>query len=255
MRPLVSFSRVKKIAILTFEGSTKDTLLPWGTCVSEHRFNGAFLSEFRAAVESISSNSDIDGLVITGKGRFFSNGFDLDWFKRISSREAYETQKDLELLMAKILSLSIPTVAALNGHTVAAGAALALACDFRLMTNDALFFIPAVDLGLRYSPGFVELVKLGVSDQAKRRDLLLFSKRFRGQETVEAGIVDKVIDNHQLLSTAIELAQANAKQHRSSVAAIKAELYKDALDALLHTSDERRDMGWSDLKKRTSSKL
>jgi enoyl-CoA hydratase/carnithine racemase len=147
--------------------------------------------------------------------------------------------------MSGILSLPIPTVAALNGHTAAAGAALALSCDLRVMNSESgVFFLPAVDIGLRYSPGFVELVKLRAKGGSVVRDVLLQSKKFDAGSALDAGLVDLAVPSSKVLQSSIDLALNYRKIYKEAVGAVKAEAYKSAISALEDTTPEKRDMGW-----------
>merc|ERR1719159_2152088 len=104
---------------------------------------------------------------------------DLRWIddqvnRRGSEAEANALQAQAERVLGTVLTLGVPTLASVSGHCCAAGAMLALACDFRVHSGGAnsLFFIPAVELGLRYSPGMLALLSAKLGPNAQR-DLLL----------------------------------------------------------------------------------
>lgn len=178
--------RRTRTAVLTLLDSAET--LPWGTRIAEHRLNPPLLSEFERHLDELfgsssDSNSVPLSLVVHSEGRFWCNGMDLRYIDQQVSAGRAETADDLqrqaERVMGRLLTLGVPTLASMPGHCCAAGAMLSLACDFRVQAGGAksLFFIPAVELGLRYSPGMLALLsaKLGPAGQ---RDLMLLGRRF-----------------------------------------------------------------------------
>ena len=101
----------------------------------ENRFNLSFLAELNAALDEAERASEPTALVITGEGRFFSNGLDLAWMSGEGKERAGEVVTGMMRVFARILASGLPTVAALNGHAFAGGAMLALACDFHVSTS------------------------------------------------------------------------------------------------------------------------
>lgn len=87
------------------------------------------------------------------EGRFFCNGLDLAWLDSSPAAAGERFTHDLNATMARLLCFPRPTVAALNGHWCAAGGQLGLCTDYRVMNaSRGFFFVPAVDLGVVYSP-------------------------------------------------------------------------------------------------------
>jgi len=173
-------------AVLTLLDSAET--LPWGTRVAEHRLNPPLLSEFEKHLDELfGSTSDTNivprALVVHSEGRFWCNGMDLRYIdQQVNAGRADiadDLQRQAERVMGRILTLGVPTLASMPGHCCAAGAMLSLAFDFRVQAGGvkSLFFIPAVELGLRYSPGMLALLsaKLGPAGQ---RDLMLLGHRF-----------------------------------------------------------------------------
>jgi enoyl-CoA hydratase/carnithine racemase len=94
-----------------------------------------------------------------------------------------------------LLVCPVPTIAAMSGHATAGGAMLALACDYRIASDNILFFIPAVELGLSYSAGLTALMRAKLTPKLQR-DVVLYGKRYRGKElgTAEAGFLGETVD-------------------------------------------------------------
>src|SRR5688572_29553244 len=94
-------------------------------------------------------------LVLTGEGKWFCYGLDLDWMGQAGADAATAMMQRLHDVLGRLLAYPGATVAAINGHAFGAGAILAAACDQRVMRADRGFFcLPEVDLGLSMSPEF-----------------------------------------------------------------------------------------------------
>merc|ERR1740130_2318173 len=128
---------------------------------------------------------------------------------RANVQEATQIQTDAELLLSRLLTLGVPTVAALNGHWTAAGAMLGLAFDRRLMASDGkgLFFVPGIDIGLVYSAGMTELMKAKMP-LPMWNHVMCFARRYQCDELATLGVVNAAPAASNLLATAIEMATA-----------------------------------------------
>src|SRR5690348_18116690 len=104
----------------------------------ENRFTPGFLDEVDAHLDEI-VGAGAQGLVTTGGGKFYSNGLDLEWLTANGDKAA-EYVADVQELFARVLTLPVPTVAAVTGHAFGAGAMLAMAHDFRVMRADRGYF-------------------------------------------------------------------------------------------------------------------
>lgn len=170
----VSLSIREGVAVLTLLGESGT--LPWGTSRQEHRFNPVMLRAMTAALDAVERDDSVNVLVVTNKGKFWSNGMDLNYLDKHPD-EAANLLKQTDRLIARICCFPRSTVAAIRGHWCATGGMMGLAFDFRLMSRDAgFFFIPAVDLGLVFSPFQTQLMKAKLP-RSMHRDVLLFNSR------------------------------------------------------------------------------
>lgn len=220
--------------------------LPWGTRVLEHRLNGLLIEQVNRALD-VAEAEGVQALVVTGEGKFFCNGMDLQY---ISAHVAESTklQTDAELLLSRILSFGVPTVAALNGHFAAAGAMLGLAFDVRVMPSDGkgLFFVPGIDIGLVYSAGMTELMKAKMP-QPLWNDVLCFGKRYQCKELLDHGVVNAAPPAVELVPKALEIgkelrSKGKDAKTRETLRGIKQNLYKEAIAVL---GQEVQDMGFA----------
>jgi enoyl-CoA hydratase/carnithine racemase len=194
----------------------------------ENRFNPVTLGAIAAALDELQGSDAPGALVITGEGKFFSNGLDLDWMGSAPAGGAEEVLQGLHALLARLLAFPTATVAAINGHAFAAGAMLALACDARVMREDRGYFCL---LGLPFTPGMTALLKARLS-AATAHEAMVTGRRYSAPEALPAGIVEATAPSEQLLESAVNRAAALAGRPRATVAAIKRGLYADAVAAL-----------------------
>jgi enoyl-CoA hydratase/carnithine racemase len=203
----------------------------------ENRFNPAALGAIEAALDELERSEGAGALVITGDGRFFSNGLDLDWMGSAPPGGAEEVLRRVHALLARLLVFPTATVAAINGHAFAAGAMLALACDVRVMREDRGYIcLPEVDIGFAFTPGMTALLKARLSVTAAH-EAMVTGRRYGAPEALAAGIVELSAPADAVLDAAIERAAALAGKPRVSVAAIKRGLYADAVYALASEAD------------------
>jgi enoyl-CoA hydratase/carnithine racemase len=170
-------------------------------------------------------------LVTTATGKFYSNGLDLEWVLRNGDRLGEYVGRVHELF-ARVLTLPVPTVAAISGHAFGAGAMLAMAHDWRLMRGDRGFFcFPEVDIKIPFTPGMAALVQAKLTPQAA---ILAMStgQRFGADAAIATGLVDGSADEAGLLASAIERVAPLGGKDAGTLAAIKTTMFAGALDQL-----------------------
>ena len=160
-------------------------------------------------------DSGVKALVLTGAGKVFSAGADLD-----EARAGLATSPLWEELSGAIANLPCLTIAALNG-TLAGGAfGMALACDLRVAVPSARFFYPVMKLGFLPQP----------SDPGRLRDLvgparaamiLMAGQKATAEEALSWGLVDRLVEAEDLLPTARAMAEDALAAKPAHIAAIK----------------------------------
>jgi Delta3-Delta2-enoyl-CoA isomerase len=198
----------------------------------ENRFNPTMLDAIEAVLDEVEAEDGPGAVVLTGEGKFFSNGLDLDWMGSAPPGGAEELLRRVHALLARLLAFPTATVAAINGHCFAAGAMMAAACDARVMRADRGFVcLPEVDIGLPFTPGMTALLKARLP-AAAAHEAMTTGRRYGGDQALAAGIVDEAVPEDRVLEAAIERAAALATKPRATLGAIKRNLYADALAAL-----------------------
>jgi len=159
-------------------------------------------------------------LVITGAGRAFVAGADVASMAPMSRAEARAFSELGNGVFRKLELLPIPSIAAVNGFALGGGCELALACDIRLASVDAVFAQPEVGLGV--PPGFGGTQRLPrVIGQGIARELLYTGARVDAERALAIGLVNAVHPADELLPAATELAGRIAGQGPIAVRATK----------------------------------
>ena len=202
----------------------------------ENRMSPEWLDVTEALLDDVASAGEPGVLLTTGRGKFFSNGLELASAETPDQFTAYVAQ--VERLLARILTLSVPTVAAINGHAFGAGAMLALAHDYRVMRADRGYLcLPEVDLGIPFTPGMSALVQSKVSAQTAVRAMTT-GARFGAAQAVEAGLVEEAAELSDLEGSAVRLVEGLAGKDPATLGTIKCTMFRDVLTALRPTGSE-----------------
>ena len=195
-----------------------------------NRFNADFVDSFEACLDEVEAAAPC-ALVTTARGKVFSNGLDLEWMGT-QGDAAMDFLARAHELLARVLEIGVPTVAALQGHTYAAGAMLALAHDERVMRRDRGWFcLPEVDMGIAFTPGMTELLASRLPSGAAHEAIVL-GRRYDGLEAAAAGIVDEAVAEQSVLGRACERAEALSGKDPATMRTIKQRLYSGPLAAL-----------------------
>ena len=205
---------------------------------SENRFHPDWLTAVDAALDEVEGTDGPRALVTDATGKFFSNGLDLDWlFAHADQHEDYVVR--VHELLARVLALPVVTVAALQGHTFAAGAMLSLAHDFRVMRADRGFWcLPEADIGIPFTRGMSALIQARLTPQTAH-EAMTTARRYGGEDARAAAIVDRAVDEESVRTTAVELAASLAGKAGDTLGTIKARMYAPALAALRDRVDPR----------------
>lgn len=196
---------------------------------SENRFGPAWMSEVEAALDAVAAAPA--PLVAIGSGKFFSNGLDLDWVMANADQLPAYTAR-VQAIFARVLTLPVPTVAAINGHAFGAGAMFALAFDWRVMREDRGFFcLPEVDIQIPFTTGMAALIQSKLTPRAAV-DTMTTGRRFGAAEALAAGIVDGVAAEDDLRAAATALVAPLAGKSADTLGRIKATMFADAVWAL-----------------------
>jgi methylglutaconyl-CoA hydratase len=146
-------------------------------------------------------------LILTGAGKAFCSGMDLDNLKALIGRspeQSLEDSKTMASLFRTLYDFPKPTIAAVNGAAIAGGTGLATLCDFTLAIPDAKFGYTEVRIG--FVPAIVSTFLLRQVGEKIARDLLLTGRLFDAEEARRIGLVHEIVAADQLMTRARALA-------------------------------------------------
>ena len=201
------------------------------TMLGDGKFNAELLSEVNHALDQIERHPDKPVLIITGEGKSFSQGYDLDFLATLGDNYSDFTNQSMQLL-ARLLQYPVPSMAMINGHAFGLGAMLAVACDFRCMRDDRGYFcLPEIDLAMPLLPGMNALLKHKLAEPAYR-EALLTGKRYGGVEATTRGLVDFSAGNAELAALAQQAIIALADKDRATYGTLKTGLYAEIIEVI-----------------------
>ncbi|GHI01947.1 enoyl-CoA hydratase [Streptomyces cellostaticus] len=202
----------------------------------ENRFHPDWIASVDEALDQVEKADGHRALVTVATGKFYSNGLDLDWLLAHADRHQ-EYVVSVHALFARLLSLPVPTVAALQGHTFAAGGMFSLAHDVRVMRADRGFWcLPEADINIPFSPAMSALIQSRLTPQVAH-EAMTTARRYGGHDALGAAIVDRAVDEDAVRATAVELAAAQAARAGATLGTIKARMYAPVLALLRDTAD------------------
>jgi enoyl-CoA hydratase/carnithine racemase len=197
----------------------------------ENRFNEASLDAIEGLLDEVQAAGAPRALVTKASGKIWSNGLDLEWMAS-HPEQIQSFAHRVHLLLARVLELDVPSVAALQGHTFAAGAMLALAHDQRVMRADRGYFcLPEADINIPFTPGMSALIAARLSPQIAH-EAMTTGRRYGGDDAAAAGIVEEAVGVDHVLDAAIARAAALASKDPVTLGVIKQRLYASTLAAL-----------------------
>lgn len=197
----------------------------------DNRFRPDFCDGFEAALDAVDADEGVGALVITGTGKFFSNGFDIEVLAALGS-EAPALVARSEAIAARLLAAPYTVVMAINGHAFGMGAMFSLSGDIRLMRADRGFWcLPEADLGMPFSPGMQDLIT-GALRRTDAAFAMTTSTRFDGAGAVAIGVAHAAHPEAELLPAAVEAATAAAGRRGANLAGIKGRLHAAPIASL-----------------------
>lgn len=205
----------------------------------ENRFHPDWIASVNAALDEVEQADQPCALVTAATGKFFSNGLDLDWLGAHPDQH-HDYVVSVHALLARMLSLPVVTVAALQGHTFAAGAMFSLAHDFRVMRADRGFWsLPEASIDIPFAPGMAALIQSRLTPRTAH-EAMTTARRYGGHDALAEGIVDHAVDEDAVRSTAVDLASSQVGVAGPTLGTIKTRMYGPALEAL---RDEENPLG------------
>jgi enoyl-CoA hydratase/3-hydroxyacyl-CoA dehydrogenase len=207
------------------------------------------VKDLRAVWEQVRA-SEVRALVLASSNPFlFCAGADIKAFTKLDEQGGAELLDGMHALLREMERSSVSTIAAVNGLAYGGGCEIAMACDFRIAARSALFGQPEVKLGI--VPGFGGTQRLPrLVGEAQALEMNLTGEPVMAQDAYELGLVSRVVEDHELLDTALMWARKLAVQAPLAVQQIKSvsaagdldqgiEAEKQAFGAVFASEDAR----------------
>ena len=191
-------------------------------------FSEQAFSEFIEALYDVERDSEISVVVITGAGRAFSAGLDLDEARQgpgESGLQVVPVQGSVAWIPHIMRNMTKPIIATINGHAVGAGFTIALACDIRIASEEAQLGAPFVNVGLVPELGSTYYLPrlIGI---ARACELVFTGKIIDANEAEKIGLVNQVVPADQLAAVTKEMALGLAKGPSAAIGLAKMSIYQ-----------------------------
>jgi Delta3-Delta2-enoyl-CoA isomerase len=191
------------------------------------------VEEFTACLGELASDPRVRGTILTGTGSFFSFGFDIPHFLGYSREAFTEYLGRFTALYRELFSHPKPIVAALNGHAVAGGCMLAIACDTRIMAGaKAKIGLNEIAFGSSVFAGSVGMLRFCVGER-RAQEILYAGSLYSADEALALGLVDAIATDAGLQDEARRAARQLAAKDPDAFRSIKLLLRKPILDEML----------------------
>lgn len=191
----------------------------------------AFWADLPRLVRELDADASVRALVISGEGRHFTSGMDLDAFKGLTGMDVDEPARGAYALRRKILLLQdsftaleatrLPVICAIHGACVGGGIDMITAADIRLATRDAFFSIEEINIGMAADVGTLQrlpkLIPPGIV-----RELAFTGRRFSAEEALGWGLVNSLHeDRAAVIAAALAMAGEIAAKSPLAIAGLK----------------------------------
>lgn len=183
------------------------------TDTPENRMDSAFFQELQYLVSNIIPESRISCLVITGIGRHFSTGANLEDLLQMIKKEGPDALIANYQSFKFFSELSIPVIAAIKGVCIGSALELAMHCHFRLCAEDAILGLPESSFGLIPGAGGISKI-IALTAKAKAIELVIKGNTFNANDALNWNVVDAVYPKKLLMDKAIELAKKTKNNYR-----------------------------------------
>jgi methylglutaconyl-CoA hydratase len=205
--------------LLTYDGGT--ATLTFNRPEKRNAISFQLIDELLGALAEV-EQSKAGVLILTGAGKAFCSGMDLEDLRSLTGRSGDQNKKDSETMarmFRTIYEFPKPTIAAVNGAALAGGTGIATLCDFTLAVPEAKFGYTEVKIG--FIPAIVSSFLLRQVGEKQARDLLLTGRIIDADDAQRLGLVSEVVESDKLMQHARDLAAQLLQNSPASLRATK----------------------------------
>ncbi len=195
--------------------------------------NSQVIDELRNCLKALEADQAIKAVILTGNGKFFSFGFDIPEFLSFTKEAFTEYLTNFTGLYTYLFLYPKPVVAALNGHTIAGGCMLALACDNRVMVaGKGKIALNEIAFGSSVFAGSTEMLRFWAGSAIAAK-ILYSGSMYSAEKAMDLGIVHEVSTKEHLMARAKSIASDLASKQAPVFASIKSLLRKPIADDMI----------------------
>ncbi len=206
---MIELAREQEIALLTLTRGKVNAL------------NEPFVEQLGKSLGHLASDREIRAVILTGQGKFFSFGFDIPELLAYSKSSFARYITKFCNLYTSMFLFPKPLIAALNGHTMAGGCILAIACDYRVMASGkAKISLNEITFGSTLPAGCVEMLRYCIGPR-NAQAVLYSGAMYSAEEALRLGLVDQACPPEDLLNAARKVAKDFAGRDGSAFKSIK----------------------------------
>ncbi len=162
--------------------------------------------ELIEVLNSIRNDQQVRVLIITGGPKVFAAGADIKQMSKATVMDAQRTADQGQQINNMLEDLPFPVIAAVNGPALGGGCEMTLACDFRVVGENASFAFPEVSLGILPGAGGTQRMTRLIG-ATKTKEMVLLGKKIKGKEAYELGLATVTVPDEQVQETAVEMAK------------------------------------------------
>jgi enoyl-CoA hydratase/carnithine racemase len=236
----LKYEKSDHIATITFDNPEKLNAM-----------TGQMLASFSQAIERSRHDDDVRVVVLTGEGRGFCTGADTEMLialaqgkpvpGAVEEESRRHAMEPVGWFSVEVSQLEKPTIAAINGAAVGGGFALAMACDLRVIADDAKFGMASTHRYALPPEGGITYTLPRIVGLTKACELLMTGDLVDGKEAERIGLVNRSVPAEQVLATAMELATRIAGNGPIGMELTKQLIYRGLHETNIATQVERED--------------
>jgi enoyl-CoA hydratase len=182
--------------------------------------NPEMIGEFHQAISEIQQKDEIKVLILTGAGRSFVAGADIQVFQGLDPLGAKQFALAGQWALFALEAMDIPVIACVNGFALGGGCEIAMACDFVCASEDAKFGQPEINLGV--IPGFGGTQRLArLVGKGRAKELCMTGRMITAQEAFAMGLVTRMFPGESLAEETLKIAKTAADKGRVALRAVK----------------------------------
>lgn len=183
--------------------------------------NEAVIDELHDCFRSIAGDTEVRAVILTAEGKFFSFGFDIPEFLNYPKESFIRYLTKFTDFYTYLFMFPKPVIAALNGHTIAGGCMIAIACDYRIMvTGKARIALNEINFGSSVFDGSVEILRL-LLGQRKAETMVCTGAMYLAEDAYQMGLIDQVSSELDLEGSARKIAGEYAAKDGVAFRSIK----------------------------------